>query len=89
MSNFSDQERERRRARIYEIKPWLKSTGAKTEAGKLICSQNALKHGLRSSDPCVRAIALEKVLDEERARIRAILKKHQVAIANLDEYLAD
>ena len=89
MSNFSDEEKERRRVRIYEVKPWLHSTGAKSEAGKLICSQNALKHGLRSADPVIRAIALEKVLDEERARIRAILKKHQVAIANLDDYLAD
>ena len=74
MSNFSDEERERRRVRIHEVKPWLHSTGAKTEKGKLISSQNALKHGLRSSDPCVRAIALEKVLDAERERIRAIIK---------------
>jgi len=89
MKEISQSERERRRQRINETKPWLHSTGAKSEAGKLICSQNALKHGLRSADPVIRAIALEKVLDEKRARIRAILKKHQVAIANLDDYLAD
>jgi hypothetical protein len=89
MKEISQSERERRRQRIHEVKPWLKSTGAKSEAGKLICSQNALKYGLRSADPCVRAIALEKVLEQERERIRAILKKHRDAIANLDDYLAD
>jgi hypothetical protein len=28
---------------MLERKPWLKSTGAKTPAGKAICSQNAKK----------------------------------------------
>jgi len=89
MKEISQSERERRRQRIHEVKPWLHSTGAKTEAGKLISSQNALKHGLRSADPVIRAIALDNLLQQERERIRAILKKHRDAIANLDDYLAD
>lgn len=36
--------------RIRTWKPWEKSTGPKTEAGKAKASQNALKHGLRSGE---------------------------------------
>lgn len=31
-------------------KPWLKSTGPKTDAGKEMAKMNALKHGLRGAD---------------------------------------
>lgn len=31
-------------------KPWLKSSGAKTEAGKIRSSMNALKHGKFKAD---------------------------------------
>lgn len=33
---------------IQSWKPWEKSVGARTEAGKAKVSQNALKHGNRS-----------------------------------------
>ena len=36
---FSQMQRER----IHKIKPWLKSTGAKTQEGKEISKMNALK----------------------------------------------
>ena len=32
---------------IHQWKPWLKSTGAKTEEGKAVSSMNAYKGGLR------------------------------------------
>jgi len=39
----------RRRHQIAKHKPWLKSTGPVSFPGKKIVSQNALKHGLRST----------------------------------------
>jgi hypothetical protein len=35
---------------IKEWKPWEKSTGPKTPAGKAISSQNSLKHGTFSAE---------------------------------------
>ena len=35
---------------IKKIQPWLKSTGPKSDEGKSISSQNALKHGVRSKN---------------------------------------
>jgi hypothetical protein len=35
---------------IKEWKPWEKSTGPKTPAGKAISSQNSLKHGAFSAE---------------------------------------
>ena len=32
---------------IHQWKPWLKSTGAKTEVGKAVSSMNAYKGGVR------------------------------------------
>ncbi len=34
------------RERIAITRPWEKSTGPKTEQGKLMCSKNRLRHGL-------------------------------------------
>jgi hypothetical protein len=44
-TNYSAEEREARRARILANKPWQKSTGPRTDAGKAKSAQNSLKHG--------------------------------------------
>jgi hypothetical protein len=75
MSNISESERERRRVRIHETKPWLKSTGARTELGKAISSQNALRHGMRSQNRLIKEIANHQLYEAERERIRAIVIK--------------
>lgn len=36
--------------RMRQTKPWLQTTGPKTEAGKQAVKNNAYKHGLRSED---------------------------------------
>lgn len=46
--NLSPEFIEAARQRILASKPWEKSTGPKSEKGKLKSSQNALKHGRRS-----------------------------------------
>lgn len=40
---WDEESKQRQRDRIMTTKPWLKSTGAKTEAGKAISKMNALK----------------------------------------------
>jgi len=79
MKEISQEGRERRRARIYETKPWLRSTGAKTDIGKAISSQNALRHGMRSANPLLQAIAHRKLWEKEKERIREIVRKQREA----------
>ena len=52
-----------------------KSTGPKTDQGKQRCSQNALKHGLRSKHPVIPGedpIEYQHKLDQLRADIRPV-----------------
>ena len=52
-----------------------KSTGPKTDLGKQRCSQNALKHGLRSQHPVIPGedpIEYQHKLDELRADLRPL-----------------
>jgi len=77
---LSPEERQRRRERCLKNRPWEKSTGPKTEAGKLISSHNALKDGLNSSLPLVREVArlrqAEAIAAEQKAKIRELLAAH-------------
>ncbi len=45
---WTDERRQKARERILKNKPWEKSTGPKTKAGKEKSSLNALKHGMCS-----------------------------------------
>ncbi len=64
-----------RRARAAELirawRPWEKSTGPRTDAGKAASSTNALKHGARSAE----AIAAERRINgwfrEVREKVKA------------------
>ena len=76
---FSPEELERRRQRIYEVKPWEKSTGAKTPEGKLRVSQNALKTGLHSQFEPIRLLARLELQKENFERIKAIVQKNKQA----------
>src|SRR5690606_36624796 len=55
-------------ARIRKLKPWLRSTGPRSEAGKAKTRLNAQKHGLRSA---------------ELALLRGALKRHRLFLRNL------
>lgn len=79
---ISESERERRRQQCLKTKPWEKSTGARTERGKVIVSQNALKHGKYSSHEPIRLLAKELYYAQELERIRAIVLKQKQAYEN-------
>lgn len=79
---ISESERERRRQQCLKTKPWEKSTGARTERGKAISSQNALKTGLYSSFEPFRVLARLDIENEAMARIRAIVLKQKQAYEN-------
>jgi hypothetical protein len=79
---YSEAERERRRQQCLKTKPWEKSTGARTERGKAIVSQNALKTGLYSSFEPFRVLARLDIENEAMARIRAIVLKQKQAYEN-------
>ena len=60
--------------RIRQIKPWLKSTGPRTAAGKARVSRNAYRHGFRSATYA----RLTTLLRWQRRTVRAILTAHAV-----------
>ncbi|PIL46089.1 hypothetical protein CR105_03080 [Massilia eurypsychrophila] len=49
MRQWTPEQRARQSALIRTWKPWERSTGPSTEAGKAIAAGNSLKHGMRSS----------------------------------------
>lgn len=48
MRHWTTEEREKQSQLIQNWKPWQRSTGARTQAGKVISSKNAYKGGSRS-----------------------------------------
>ena len=78
---ISQAERDRRRELINIVKPWLHTHGAKTERGKAISSQNAMKHGRYSTCTEVRAIARDKA---EKAAMQIFTTKVIKVIKSFD-----
>lgn len=50
MNGWTPERKARQAALIHNWRPWERSTGPKTEAGKAIASMNGWKHGGRSSE---------------------------------------
>ncbi|MGH1397629.1 MAG: hypothetical protein ACRBCT_00240 [Alphaproteobacteria bacterium] len=68
MSKGWSEERRRKQAEaIRRHRPWEKSTGPKSQAGKAVSSQNALKHGLYG----VNAKSIEALLCANQDFIKA------------------
>ena len=63
--------RARQAERIRQWKPWEKSTGPRTEAGKAASSQNALAHGERSAE----AVEARKQFNDVMRSSRAIIDR--------------
>jgi len=58
MHGWTLERRKRQAELIHRWKPWIRSTGPRTEAGKAVSRLNAFKHGCRSKE----ARALERML---------------------------
>lgn len=60
---WTDEARAKQAERIKEWKPWLKSTGPRTEEGKFVSSMNALKTGAHSADMRDLEATLKELID--------------------------
>ncbi|AXI02602.1 hypothetical protein [Aquirhabdus parva] len=71
MSEWTEERRQAQRELIIRVKPWLKSTGAKTPEGKAISAMNAYKGGLRQE---LRRLVKESndMLKEQREAIKRV-----------------
>lgn len=78
--NWTEQQKQRQSELIQKWKPWKSSTGAKTPQGKARSSQNALKHGLRSTE----ALAIHKEASQELKQLKLLLNKMEQATKEQD-----
>lgn len=63
-NGWSSERRAAQRKAIYRWRPWAKSTGPKTKAGKAMVSKNAWKHGSRSGSVKAQIAAFRQFLSE-------------------------
>lgn len=67
--NWSPEERRKQAEAIRTWKPWEKSTGPVTAAGKRKMKENPLRHGLRS----VEGVEFRRLMALQRLFIRRVL----------------
>lgn len=70
MSNngWTPERRKRQAEMIKNWKPWERSTGAKTEAGKEASKMNAEKHGMRGA----KMMELLKILKDQKNMLKKL-----------------
>lgn len=73
MRNWTPEARARQAELCRRHKPWAKSTGPKTEAGKAAVSQNARRQGFRSADFAY----ICAVLRAQRLFVKEIVTAHK------------
>lgn len=69
MRHWTQEQRERQSALIRSCKPWNRSTGPRTEAGKATASGNALKHGMRSAAWAAERKSINQVMRDFQAML--------------------
>jgi hypothetical protein len=67
-NGWTHERKAKQRAAIYRWRPWDKSTGPKTEAGKRAVAGNAWKHGNRSAAAIEQLAVLRNLLNDLAAR---------------------
>ena len=83
---WTPERRAQQAARIREWRPWRRSTGPRTEAGKAQSAMNALKHGGRSHAHIMEMRRIRYAL-RLAARNIAILRTH-IRVTRLEHSLA-
>jgi len=68
MRKWTEEDRKRQSALMRRLKPWKKSTGPRTKAGKEKSKYNAVKHGGRSA----ATIRMRKALAAQSAYLKAV-----------------
>jgi hypothetical protein len=79
-SYWTEERRQAQRDRINRVKPWLKSTGAKTPEGKAISSQNAYTTGVAE---------YRRDMASMNAEIKAFKKDDQDSLDRLKKLLRE
>ncbi len=59
---WTEERKAKMRLQIQHWKPWEKSTGPKTQAGKAVSSRNSLKHGAFAAQNRRQVAVFKKVL---------------------------
>lgn len=70
--SWNAERRQRAAERIRAHKPWLKTTGPKTAAGKSVSKMNALKHGQRSAAEIAKHREVMKFLREQKLFLKDV-----------------
>ena len=79
-SYWTEERRQAQRERINRVKPWLKSTGARTPEGKAISSQNAYTTGVAE---------FRRDMASMNAEIKAFNAQDQQSLNRLKEMLRE
>ena len=72
-AEWSAERRAKQAERVRDSQPWLKSTGPKTQTGKVRSAANAKKHGFRSR-AFIERVQVERQLVREAADTIALAK---------------
>ena len=76
-SGWSPERRAKHAAAIQKWKPWEKSTGPKTVAGKATASQNAYKHGFRGAE----WMGLLDALAAQKRYVQHVIARQKIYLA--------
>lgn len=71
MSGWTPERKARQAELMRHWKPWERSTGPKTEAGKEVSKMNGWKHGRRSSE----TIELDRTLSSMTRQLRELSRR--------------
>lgn len=82
---WTPERRARQAERIRQWKPWEKSTGPRTEAGKAASNQNALVHGERSAEVVKARKQFNDVMRSSRAIIDRLKEAGREAVGEIRE----
>lgn len=67
-NGWTAERKAKQRKQIYRWRPWEKSTGPKTQAGKTAVGKNAWKHGCRSASVRTELAAIRQLLQQSPQR---------------------